>query len=87
MTLAASPGTLTSTEVSVPPYMPPYMMPASITIAVTGSTPKVTGSNNAMPAEGPIPGNAPITWPRHTPIKTNRMFVGVSATSKPWPRA
>ena len=39
MTLAASPGTLTSTEVSVPPYMPPYMIPASIMIAVAGGTP------------------------------------------------
>jgi hypothetical protein len=39
MTLAASPGTLMSTEVSVPPYMPPYMMPASITVAVTGGMP------------------------------------------------
>jgi hypothetical protein len=39
ITLAASPGTLTSTEVSVPPYIPPYMIPASIMIAVAGGTP------------------------------------------------
>ena len=47
----------------MPPYMPPYMMPASITMAVTGGMPNVTGSSSAMPAEGPMPGSAPMTWP------------------------
>src|SRR5687768_11821536 len=83
MTLAASPGTLMRTEVSVPPYMPPYMMPASMTIALVGSTPKVSGRSSAMPADVPMPGSAPTIWPRTTPIRTKRRFVGDRAVAKP----
>src|SRR5687767_736373 len=86
MTLDDSPGTFTSTEVSVPPYIPPYMIPASITIAVTGVIPNVSGSSNAMPAAGPIPGSAPMICPTTTPIRRKRRLAGSSAVAKPCAR-
>src|SRR5687768_10556185 len=52
-------------------------------IAVTGDMPNVTGSRTATPADGPIPGSAPMTVPRKTPMKANSRLVGVSAMEKP----
>src|SRR5512139_212065 len=85
MTLAASPGTLIRTEVSVPPYMAPYMMPESIMRAVVAGTPKVIGRSRAMPAAGPMPGRIPIICPSRHPMKVARRFAGVSAIAKPCP--
>src|SRR5690606_20171008 len=62
-------------------------MPASMIIAVTGGIPKVTGSSTATPAEGPIPGRAPMIVPSRTPTKAKRRFVGVNAIEKPSSRS
>ena len=70
-TAGAGPYVTLSTHLdTVPPYIAPYMMPESMTMALTGSMPKDTGSSSAMPSDGPMPGSAPITWPRNTPIST-----------------
>ena len=41
------------------------------------------GKSTAMALTGPIPGNMPITVPRKTPNKTNRIFWKVRAVVKP----
>ncbi|MNC89685.1 hypothetical protein D3C83_56600 [compost metagenome] len=58
-------------------------MPASMIMAVTGDMPNVTGSSTATPADGPIPGNAPMIVPSSTPRKANSRLTGVVASENP----
>ena len=44
-------------------------MPASMIIAATGGTLKVSGKSIAMVANGPMPGSTPIKVPTSTPTK------------------
>ena len=52
-------------------------------IAVVWSILSVSGSNMAMVAAGPKPGNTPTMVPRITPTKHQNKLTGVSATEKP----
>ena len=52
-------------------------------IPEVGSMPKVSGSSNATPDGGPIPGSAPIRMPMTTPQVAISRLNGVSATEKP----
>src|SRR5437773_4432311 len=58
-------------------------MPASMISAEVGLSVKVTGSNIAIVATGPMPGNTPISVPSITPIRQYRRFHPFSATLKP----
>src|SRR5688500_1024301 len=61
-------------------------MPASMISAVTGSKLKVTGSNRAMVAVGPMPGRTPTAVPSATPSRQKKRFSRRSAVSMPRPR-
>ena len=52
-------------------------------MAVVWSILRVSGSNIAMVAAGPKPGNTPTMVPRITPTKHQNKFTGVSATENP----
>ncbi len=52
-------------------------------IAVVWSIFSVSGSNMAIVAAGPKPGNTPTMVPRITPTKHQNKLTGVSATEKP----
>ena len=52
-------------------------------IAVVWSIFSVSGSNIAIVAAGPKPGNTPTMVPRITPTKHQNKLTGVSATENP----
>jgi hypothetical protein len=52
-------------------------------MAVSGGIPKVSGINRVIVVTGPRPGRTPITVPRTTPRKQEKMFPGVKTTLKP----
>jgi hypothetical protein len=58
-------------------------MPASMISAPSGLRLKVTGSNIAMVAIGPMPGSTPISVPIKQPNRQNRRLSGVAAAPKP----
>ena len=51
--------------------------------APSGLRLKVTGSNIAIVAIGPMPGRTPINVPIRQPNRQNRRLSGVAATPKP----
>jgi hypothetical protein len=55
-------------------------MAATITMALTGSIPKIRGSSTAIPAEAPRPGMTPTTIPTSIPIARYKRWLGDSAT-------
>src|SRR5690625_4464269 len=57
-----------------------------MTIAVVGSSPKVSGRRMASPAEGPRPGMAPTNMPTSTPTHRNSRVVGDSTPRMPFTR-
>src|SRR3990170_4014489 len=58
-------------------------MPASSTMALVGSSPKVTGRSRLIPASGPTPGSTPTSVPMRQPANAYSSTPGVSATEKP----
>ena len=52
-------------------------------MAEVGLTPKVSGSRMEIPAEGPMPGSAPMIVPATVPRRQYKRFIGVTATEKP----
>src|SRR5262245_56811708 len=61
-------------------------MPASMIRPEVGSRWKVSGSNMAIVAMGPMPGSTPISVPISAPASAKNRFAGVSATPKPTTR-
>src|SRR5690349_6695342 len=83
MTLAASPGMLTSTDVVEPPYIAPYQMPVIMMRPVTGPYGIVNGRRSAIVAVGPRPGSTPTIVPISAPTKQAIRLTAVKELAKP----